>query len=555
LISLSREKLLTSEIQNKFILPFSSAENSTAKLSPDKEVAAVFTLAEMDREKGGRIISRNTSENIAFISKIGYPLCMYSSGDKVFLFDGLNVQEHDLPFTKLANVKTFLDRLKSSTKQRDSFLPFLGENVNYFSKLDEKQIVKLKGLIADPGALKEIDAYRNQALDSPDQFADVGLISSPINDSCLMAVTHEIATTKSTLEKELSELNKSIEQLGKSHRVFHSELHEEIATTRQEFALEIKHEEVIIAPILRSIHEKYDRKIADLGKTLEKQTIPLHSEKLMLAKNKEELTKEISKYEASAKLASDTDKVSKERWKNKIKNAKEALLAAEKQLKRNQKSFEDLQKKKTDESQRLKAENELEIKGARSKIVELESTRDAKILVAKQELEELERLTKLISDQLAKAVKARELDLAQFDKLHLHAFSKKLDKAFLYLSFYGIAYDKEGKSRYQIIEPSVTGELGVSTKLKAALGGSKIKSLFSPRFKDLSFLEENMEQLMKSNSVFSAEVKRLGVENNILAKGWTAEEIERGLLALKEQGWLNDKEYGAVTASCKTLLK
>lgn len=555
MISTSHEKQLVFEIQKRFILPFSAVQNETTKIFVDKEVAAVFALAEMDREKGGRIISRNASESVTFVAKIGYPLCLYPLDDDVFLFDGLNVQEYDLPYAGIADVTAFLGGLKSSCKKRESFASFIGENANYFAKLDVRKTLKLKALIADSGSLGELSASRHQALDSPDQFADIGLLSSPLSESKLLAATHEIAHTKSTLEKELKELNFAIELLGKSCSAFHNELHEEMEALKQEFALEIRQEESVVAPILRSLHDQYDRRIVELTKAIEKRKVPLHSEKLRLAKSKTELTREISKYQTSAKLVAGNDKEGRERWKSKIKNANEGLSTAEKQLKSNEKTLEDLDKKKAAETQRFRAELELEIKGARSRIVELESSRDAKILMIKQEMEDLQNQTKFLSDQISKTVKTRETDIAQFDKLHMQSFSKSLDKAFIYLPFYVIAYDKEGRSRYLIIPPSKLNEMGISTKLKGALGGSKLKSFMSPQFKELSVLKENIRNLINKNSVFAAEVKRIGIENNILSKACISEEIEKGLFDLKEQGWLSDKEYGTTMASAKIRLK
>ena len=71
---MSLEKTVVSEIP-KFILPFSEKVNASDKFDKDvaTEVAAIFALAEMDREKGGRILSRHSSEKINFIAKIGYP--------------------------------------------------------------------------------------------------------------------------------------------------------------------------------------------------------------------------------------------------------------------------------------------------------------------------------------------------------------------------------------------------------------------------------------------------------------------------------------------------
>ena len=59
----------------------------------------------------------------------------------------------------------------------------------------------------------------------------------------------------------------------------------------------------------------------------------------------------------------------------------------------------------------------------------------------------------------------------------------------------------------------------------------------------------------RKNSVFAAELKQLGAENNILVMGWIFDEIDKGLIDLKNQGWLNDEEYGAVVANAKATLK
>ena len=136
---MSHEKTVVSEIQ-KFILPFSEKVDTSSKFDNDAatEVAAIFALAEMDREKGGRILSKHLGEKINFIAKIGYPFWLYPLLDKVALFDGLNLSEHVLPYIKIANVKHFLDGLKNSLKNRENFEYFLAEHGQYFAKTDPK---------------------------------------------------------------------------------------------------------------------------------------------------------------------------------------------------------------------------------------------------------------------------------------------------------------------------------------------------------------------------------------------------------------------------------
>jgi hypothetical protein len=554
---MSHEKTVVSEIQ-KFILPFSEQVDASTKFDVDvatTEVAAIFALAEMDREKGGRILSRRLGEKINFIAKIGYPFWVYPLLDKVALFDGLNLSEHVLSYTKIANVKHFLDGLKNSLKNRENFEYFLAEHGQYFAKTDLKANLKLQGLITKIGMLNEFGNYQKEATKATDQFANIGLLSSPINQSKLLSTTQEITHLHTTLEKEIKNLNASIEVLGKGSLQFHNELHDEIEAVKQEFDLNIKTEEAIVAPILEGIREQHDQKTAALARSFRADQVPLHAEKIKLTKSKNELANEIEEYCANAKIIVSGDESSKPHWKNRIKEAKEKLSETEKQLKLNEKELRELEERRASEVLQLKSAKEAEIKDARKKLVELEASRDAKILVAKQEMEKLASETKLISDQIGKLLKLTEAGIAQFDKLGIKSFSENLDKALVYMPFYVISYQKETKDRYLIVPPSSMSAIDISTKLKAILGRARIKSFLAPRFKELTSIAENIQTQSQKNSIFAAELKQLGAMNNILLMAWTHDEIDKGLMGLKNQGWLNGKQYGAVVAGVKATLK
>jgi hypothetical protein len=147
------------------------------------------------------------------------------------------------------------------------------------------------------------------------------------------------------------------------------------------------------------------------------------------------------------------------------------------------------------------------------------------------------------------------VDVAQFDKLCIKSTSDNSDKALVYMPFYVISYGKETEGRYLIVPPSSMSAIDISTKLKSVLGRKRIKSFLAPRFKELASISENIQMQSQKNSIFAAELKQLGEMNNILAMGWIHDEIDKGLMSLKNQGWLNDKEYGAVVAGSKAILK
>ena len=553
---MSQEKIVVSEIP-KFILPFSEKAETSIKSDTDvaTEVAAIFALAEMDREKGGRILSRHLSEKINFIAKIGYPFWLYPLSDKVALFDGLNLSEHILSYAKIENVKHFLDGLKRSLKSRENFEYFLAEHGQYFAKTDAKANLNLKGLITHSDMLNEFGRYRKEATTAKDQFDCIGLLSSPINQSKLLSATQEITRLHATLEKEIQDLNACIELLGRGSLQFHNELHDEIEAVKQEFALNIKAEEAAVAPIVKGIRGEYDKKIASIARSFEANQVPLQAEKLTLNKSKNELGKAIEQDCANAKKVVKGDENATHRWRSRIKEAKDKLSETERRLKLNEKKLEELEKSRASEVLQLKSAQESDIRDARKRIVELEASRDAKISVAKIEMEKLGNETKLISDQISRLVKLREADIDQFDKLSLDSLSKNLDKALVYMPFYVISYDKEKKNRNLIVPPSSMSAIDISTKLKAVLGRSKIKSFLAPRFKELTSMAENIQTQSRKNSIFAAELKQLGAVNNILVMGWICDEIDKGLTVLKNQGWLNDKEYGAVVAGAKATLK
>ena len=103
--------------------------------------------------------------------------------------------------------------------------------------------------------------------EATDQFAHIGLLSSPINQSKLFSATQEITHLHDSLEKEIKNLKASIEVLGKGALQFQNELHDEIESVKQEFNLNIKNEETTVAPILEGIREEYDQKIASLARS------------------------------------------------------------------------------------------------------------------------------------------------------------------------------------------------------------------------------------------------------------------------------------------------
>ena len=537
----------------KYILPYSESVSGKESGGSDLELAAVYAVAETDRRKGGLL--RHAKEEIEFIAKIGYPLWSFPHSKNVFLFDGLNVSKHILPYANIGNVNTFTDSLKSSSKNSESYTSFIAEQAKCFAEPNAKNSLELKGLIADPAFIGEFSLHREEACTSQDELALTGLLTPQINESALLSITEEIANLELTFKKEVKELNNSIHFMGKTSLAFHGEISDQIKAVKEEASLEINDEEARIAPQLKAIEHQYNNEIVDLARSIEDKKVPLHKEIIRLKKSSAEADRRVAKYSENEKSVAKSDKTGKDDWKLKIKNAKEELSAIEKQIKTKEKVIEELQKNQASETAKLKAALEAEVHKTRSKIVDLEASRDAKVLLMHQDIDTLEKNTKLLSDRINEIIKNRELNIGDIEKIHTTSSSDELDKAVFYVPNYVICYNNGEKRRYVSLPPSCISEVGISAKLKGALGVARIRSCFSPRLKEMALLAETVEKQSEEDSIFETELKQLGEGNNILRVGFLGEAIEKGLLSLREKGWLSDKEFGAIVARAKKDLK
>ena len=90
---------------------------------------------------------------------------------------------------------------------------------------------------------------------------------------------------------------------------------------------------------------------------------------------------------------------------------------------------------------------------------------------------------------------------------------------------------------------------GFAVKLKGAFGRSKIKELFIPRFKEIAALIEQVQVLAKHDSLLDDEIRDLGEKNNLLNTESIRDNIAKGLVYLKHEGWLSDREYQVLSSS------
>ncbi len=526
-------------------MPFSVlSENRKEPFASDLEVAAVFAISELRRTKGGGLLLKQPEEKTLFIMKIGYPLWLFPSGERALVFDGLNRANYTLQYTALPDVKSFLEELRRSSRNLETYEAFLSDYVSYFQAPPTEKSMIVKGLIGSPDFLREFKSYRCEATELTEQPANAALLNSALDESAISSAVLDLERLQLSLREEAAGLRRSMQLTNNITRHYIKEVRIKAIADREEFNAKIKDQEELVAPRVATIREEYDSQIISLTKSYEQQILPVQRDLVKLEKSKGQALSEIEKTKLEAKSRAEVDdSIGEKKWKEKCSDARKGLSGIEDQLKRIKKALKRIEEQKSFELKKLHSELEASVKEAKQPLLEIEASRDAKIMINKQEIEKLEKETKLISDQLGEITKLRAATVAKYKQLSLKRELGSEEIGLYYVPLYVSCYQIELKKRYLIIPPSLVNAVGLSTKLKGALGGTKIKGLLVPRFETLASLMDNIQVLIQQNASFETEIEEKGQKINLLRISSMREDIRKGLGSLRNEGWLSEKEF------------
>ena len=528
----------------QFILPFSVlSENRKEPFTSDLEVAAVFSLAEIDRAKGGGFFSKRPEEKLVFIAKVGYPLWLFPWSETALIFDGLNRSKYTLPYAVVPDAKAFMENLKRSSKTSETHQAFLADHLNYFQAPATEKSIQVKGLIREPEFLSEFDSYRGEAKAVEVQPANVGLLSPTIDKSTIASTLQELERLNSSFKKDVESLNQCMKFINEASQHYIKVLRSKAKAIKEEFDVRIKAQEELINPKVDRLKEHYNHQLIQSKKASDKDRLPLQKTKVKLEKSKERALAKIEHYKLEAKTCAEKDNyVGEDKWKEKANETKKELSEIEDQLKEAEKALTDLEERKSLEIFNLRSELEAKTKEAQQPLLDLEASRDAEVQLCEQEIEQLEQQTKLILDQVGRTIKLREKNIENFAKLGVKRDPELAGIALFYVPFYIACYEVDSKKRYLILPPSEANTYGLSAKLKSALGKAKIKQLLVYRFEMIPSLMDTLQVMVQQNAVFETEIREMGETKNIINSKSMRESIQKGLGYIRKEGWLSDKE-------------
>jgi hypothetical protein len=537
-------KELSAEV-TQLILSFSVlSENRKEPFTKEMEKAAIFCLAELERQKGGGIILKQPPEKIAFLAEACYPFWLVPWNELTLLFDGLNTTSHTVTYKPIPDVKAFIQNVGNRLKTLETHMAFLNDNLNYFQTLGGQRDTPINGLVTDSSFISEFTSYLVNAEQTKALPSDSIMLPTALDEATLSSAKQELEDLRTAFKEDLNRLYASMKLLNKTTNSFLKILREKIKAIQEEYGMEIKKQEATTMPKVDRIREEYDERITSLSQNFEKQLLPFQKEKVKLEKTEEQTLSKIERYKIEAKTSSaNKDTVGERKWKEKISEAKNQLSELKAQTKEVETKTKGTEEKRSLEIFNLRSESEAKINDARKDLLELEASRDAKIQVHKQEMDKLKQLTSTIIEQISTTAKMRETGVAQLEKLAIH--QKRRDCSLAYVPFYVFCFQSEKKKRYAIVPPSIVNSVGFSIKLKGALGKARVKQILEPRFKTTASFLGRLPLLIEQNAVLEREIFEAGEKVDMLKPESTIELAAKGLEQLKMEGWFSEKDYEA----------
>jgi len=521
----------------RFILSFSNQKSN----SSEAEAAAVFAVAELERNKGGGLITRQQEEKLVFISKSGYPLWLFPKNDGIFVFDGFADSSFTVSYAEIPSTKAFREDFEINSQPREKYLAFLSSQSNYFQRSVKEKNFLFRGLIAGSDLKDELNVYRREITDGNAQTI-VTLLLPTLEETAITSMLSEFDKVQTQLREEAEMLPECIELINRTTSQYITEINYETAAAKEETDAKIKAQEELVNPQISKLNKDYSHKIRFLAESFDKELENLNRIRIKTQKSIESNEEEIKLCQNKAReQANKKHSIYEKRWKQKIKQIEKELKNLKSDLKKIEENLRKISKQKAQEISDINFELDAKIKLARQPIAELEAARDAKMLTFKLETEKMFKLEKPVIESLNKNIKLSDASKASFEGLYLRGQDLK-STALFYIPFYVVCYEMGLSRRYIIVPPSTITDIDFSTRLKGALGRSKVKDLFTPRFKAISDLIGRVQELTKQNSLFENQLYDLGQKNNFLKNSTYSESIQKGLVYLNHQGWLSDKE-------------
>lgn len=530
------------ELKKSFVLPFATpAADRLKDFTKDMEMAAVLYLAESNREKGGSRILWKPDEKLAFITEAWYPIWLVPFDGSTLMFDGLGITSHTISYDAVPDAEIFKKDIEESKKTTEAYTATLFRNADYFKDFTGKEERTIEGLIGTSNLIEDFEAYFLQMKETQKPVATKAFLPLLVEDDEIQASLDQLTNLRKEIDGDIENIDTSMRLLNATTAERTKAIREEIKKTQEEDNRHIEKIKPNVTRKILQIQNKYHRKITRASKRFKIRLQRLSKNQTRLQKTLRHLKIEAKNCETRIKSNRRRKKRQKEtRCRLKLKRIKKKAQTLSKEIKRTTEKIREIEAAQKFESVQLKAECNVAIEAAQKPLQVLEASKEAETTMKRQEIAPLEDATSRITSQMRKIAEAKNVIRAKFDTITMSR--RRQTSALVYVPFYLVRYEKEDQKRYTVYPPSIVSDLGILTKMKGALGATKMKALLQPRSDDIAAFLNQFEALIERKPMLEKEVTEAGIQGSILLAKQLRISVKKGLKELEKENWMSKNE-------------
>lgn len=523
------------------VFPFTlPSEDRKIPLKRRMELAAIFSLAELSREKGGGLISKKPAEETLFISRIHYPLWFIPWRRRTLVFDGFDMKSHTLSFDILPDANIFIQEMRGSSARLETYSAFLSHNLNYFKKAYGRGQKVIKGLIMDPNLMNDLFSLFRKAKPVKNTKEKV-LLPLLMDQSAVEASMRELQNFEKILEEDVKKLGGIVKMLVKTTQRHVNSVKAEIEKTKRRSDARINSLMSRMTKKTEKTRKIYDEKIVKVSRNANQRIQILSQEDAKLKTDRDHLRAYIEQCKKEISAAQERkDERQVEYWRLELRSSRRNLLEIGKRLKEIEREIKEIGSTRDFEISRLKSEYTSKAEKYMAEVRKLEAACEAKIKISLEALEALERLTSQIVGQINGLIEARTLALKGLREMGYPLYKRKI--ALAYMPFFLVCYGRNLKRRYLAFPPSIANTMDGVNKIKSALRPYTVRSMLQEYSLPVANLLNEFVDSIQQNSMLEDRIFKMCMKSNLLRQKTSKKDIGKGLRELAVEGWLSGEE-------------
>ena len=526
------------EAERGFILPFTTSTAKKLKdLTRNMEVAAILYLAESERKKRESRILRKKDEKLVFLAKAFYPIWLVPHRGATLIFDGRNYTSHTIFYDRIPDTETFNKNIRDSRRRTEAYIATLIRNKDYFKNFNGKEEVKIEGLIANSDLKEDLKSYLYKMKKARRHLKNKTVLPNKIEDSEIREGVGQLLNLRKRTAKDIQTIENSMRLLSTTSVRRIKTVRIEIRKIQNKHHRKTERMKPIIKKKIWRIQNRYNQKMARKSNQFKKQIKFLNENRIELQKTVNRLENEAKRCKIKIRSMKGDSKIE---WNLKLKRLEQKLPILAKKISSNVKKTRKVESGLKLEISKLNMECDERIETANKIFLDLQASKEAEIAIKQREIATIENLTSEIANSMREMVQIKRIFLKQFKTVTLAG--KKRSREMVCLPFYLARYEKGDEKRYVVYPPILLEDMGILTKMKGALGASKLKSLLQCRSRAITTFLNQLLPYIEKSPVLEKNITEAGIQASILLRNRLRRAIKKGLIELEKENLVSKSE-------------